>query len=151
MRQTMEAHHSNPTCNTCHQIFEPIGLAFENFDAVGMWRTLDEGQPIDASGVLVDGTLYISGQIGVGKDGKIPADFDAEVKASLENVGNVLRASAMDFSDAVSVQVYLTDMALFQRMNVSWRFTSMSRRLFTPSTFVPSTRTPVASMGWPSS
>jgi hypothetical protein len=56
MRQTMEAHHSNPTCNTCHQIFEPIGLALENFDAVGMWRTQDEGQPIDASGKLVDGT-----------------------------------------------------------------------------------------------
>jgi hypothetical protein len=56
MRQIMEAHHSNPTCNTCHQIFEPIGLAMENFDAVGAWRTLDEGAPIDATGVLVDGT-----------------------------------------------------------------------------------------------
>jgi mono/diheme cytochrome c family protein len=56
MRQIMEAHHSNPTCNTCHQIFEPIGLAMENFDAVGMWRTQDEGQPIDTAGVLVDGT-----------------------------------------------------------------------------------------------
>ena len=56
MRQTMEAHHTNPACNTCHQIFEPLGLAMENFDAVGMWRTEDEGQPIDATGVLVDGT-----------------------------------------------------------------------------------------------
>jgi hypothetical protein len=56
MRQTMEAHHSNPTCNTCHEIFEPIGLALENFDAVGTWRIQDEGQPIDATGVLVDGT-----------------------------------------------------------------------------------------------
>ncbi|PYS37428.1 MAG: hypothetical protein DMG14_21265, partial [Acidobacteria bacterium] len=56
MRQTMEAHHSNPSCNTCHQIFEPIGLALENFDAVAAWRTEDEGSPIDASGVLVDGT-----------------------------------------------------------------------------------------------
>ncbi len=56
MRQIMEAHHSNPTCNTCHQIFEPIGLAMENFDAVGAWRTLDEGMLIDASGTLVDGT-----------------------------------------------------------------------------------------------
>jgi hypothetical protein len=56
MRQIMEAHHSNPTCNTCHQIFEPIGLAMENFDATGAWRTLDEGLPIDTKGVLVDGT-----------------------------------------------------------------------------------------------
>jgi hypothetical protein len=56
MRQTLEKHRINPTCSACHQIFEPMGLALENFDAVGTWRTLDEGQPIDASGVLPDGT-----------------------------------------------------------------------------------------------
>jgi hypothetical protein len=56
MRQTMELHHTNPVCSSCHAIFEPIGLALENFDAVGAWRTQDEGSPIDATGVLVDGT-----------------------------------------------------------------------------------------------
>ncbi len=56
MRQTMEAHHTNPACASCHAIFEPIGLALENFDAVAAWRTQDEGSPIDATGVLVDGT-----------------------------------------------------------------------------------------------
>ncbi len=56
MRQTMEAHHTNATCATCHKIFEPIGLALENFDAVGAWRTQDDGNPIDATGVMVDGT-----------------------------------------------------------------------------------------------
>jgi hypothetical protein len=52
----MDLHHTNPTCATCHKIFEPIGLALENFDAVGAWRIQDEGGPIDPSGVLVDGT-----------------------------------------------------------------------------------------------
>jgi mono/diheme cytochrome c family protein len=56
MRQTMELHHTNPSCASCHKIFEPIGLALENFDAVGSWRTQDGESPIDASGVLVDGT-----------------------------------------------------------------------------------------------
>ena len=56
MRQTMAAHTRNPSCATCHKIFEPIGLAMENFDAVGTWRTMDGDNPIDASGVLVDGT-----------------------------------------------------------------------------------------------
>jgi hypothetical protein len=56
MRQTLEKHRVNPVCSSCHQIFEPMGLALENFDAVGAWRTLDEGQPIDPSGVLPDGT-----------------------------------------------------------------------------------------------
>ena len=56
MRQMLETHRKNPTCSACHKIFEPVGIALENFDAVGAWRTHDEGAPIDASGVLVDGT-----------------------------------------------------------------------------------------------
>jgi len=56
MRDIMDRHHTNPTCASCHKIFEPMGIALENFDAVGAWRTQDEGTPIDASGVLVDGT-----------------------------------------------------------------------------------------------
>jgi mono/diheme cytochrome c family protein len=55
MREALEKHRVNPTCASCHQIFEPMGLALENFDATGAWRTLDEGQPIDASTVLPDG------------------------------------------------------------------------------------------------
>jgi hypothetical protein len=55
-RQLMAAHTSNPTCATCHKIFEPIGLSMENFDAVGMWRTMDGDNPIDTKGVLADGT-----------------------------------------------------------------------------------------------
>ena len=56
MRETMEKHHTNPSCASCHKIFEPIGLAMENFDAVGSYRTIDGDSPIDAAGVLVDGT-----------------------------------------------------------------------------------------------
>ena len=56
MRQALEAHRINTACASCHKIFEPMGLALENFDAVGAWRTEDEGQRIDASGVLPDGT-----------------------------------------------------------------------------------------------
>ena len=56
MRQILEVHHTAAACATCHRSFEPMGLALENFDATGAWRTLDEGHPVDASGVLVDGT-----------------------------------------------------------------------------------------------
>ena len=56
MRETMELHHTNPSCASCHKIFEPIGLAMENFDATGTWRTHDGDNLIDASGKLVDGT-----------------------------------------------------------------------------------------------
>ena len=56
MRERMEMHHANPVCASCHSIFEPIGLTLENFDATGAWRTLDGASPIDARGVLTDGT-----------------------------------------------------------------------------------------------
>ncbi len=56
MRQQMEMHRKNPPCSTCHKIMDPIGFSMENFDAVGTWRTTDNGSPIDPSGVLVDGS-----------------------------------------------------------------------------------------------
>jgi 2-iminobutanoate/2-iminopropanoate deaminase len=68
-------------------------------------------------GILVGGTLYISGQAGEDKDGKVPSSFEAEVKQALDNIGVVLDAAGMSPADVVSVQVYLTDGALFQRMN----------------------------------
>jgi 2-iminobutanoate/2-iminopropanoate deaminase len=69
-------------------------------------------------GILADGTLYVAGQIGRDpKTAEVPADFEAEVKLCLDNVGLVLKASGMKFSDAVTVTVYLTDMDLFARMN----------------------------------
>jgi len=56
MRQQMEMHRKNEPCATCHKIMDPIGFSMENFDAVGTWRTTDNGSPIDPSGVLVDGS-----------------------------------------------------------------------------------------------
>jgi 2-iminobutanoate/2-iminopropanoate deaminase len=75
------------------------------------------GRPFSA-GILAGDTLYISGQCGFdSKTGKVPDKFEDEVHSCLNNVGAVLEAAGMDFSDVVAVQVYLTDMDLFQRMN----------------------------------
>jgi 2-iminobutanoate/2-iminopropanoate deaminase len=73
-----------------------------------------------SQGILTGDTLYISGQGGEDSAGKIPSDFDSEVKQSLENIGAVLRAAGMSPADVVSVQVYLTDAAKFQRMNAMY-------------------------------
>ena len=56
MRQQMEMHRVNEPCKSCHAIMDPIGFSLENFDAVGAWRTKDAGSPIDATGLLVDGS-----------------------------------------------------------------------------------------------
>jgi 2-iminobutanoate/2-iminopropanoate deaminase len=68
--------------------------------------------------VLVDGTLYVSGQIGRDlKTQKVPEDFEVEVRQVLDSIGIILREAKMNYADVVSVQVYLTDMDLFARMN----------------------------------
>jgi hypothetical protein len=58
VRARMEAHRANPSCNACHAIIDPIGLAMENFNALGQWRDkdIDAGTPIDANGKLADGS-----------------------------------------------------------------------------------------------
>ena len=68
-------------------------------------------------GILLGDTLYISGQAGEDAAGKVPGDFDAEMKQTLENINDVLKAAGMSPGNVVSVQVYLTDGAQFQRMN----------------------------------
>jgi hypothetical protein len=46
-------HVTDPTCAACHQMMDPIGFAFEGFNASGAWRTIENGQPIDASGTIL--------------------------------------------------------------------------------------------------
>ena len=58
MRQRMEEHRVNPACAACHARMDPLGFALENFDAIGGWRATENGSPIDASGVLPDGTQF---------------------------------------------------------------------------------------------
>jgi hypothetical protein len=57
VREQLELHRRNPTCAACHRNLDPLGFALENFDAVGQWhdQTID-GLPIDAAGILADGT-----------------------------------------------------------------------------------------------
>jgi hypothetical protein len=58
MRAQMEQHRANPVCASCHKAMDPLGFALENFDGIGTWRTMDANAPIDASGVLPDGTAF---------------------------------------------------------------------------------------------
>ena len=58
MRERVAEHRKNPACAGCHNLMDPIGFAFENYDAVGRWRSSDGGTPVDASGLLPDGTKF---------------------------------------------------------------------------------------------
>ena len=55
-RERMEEHRANAQCRSCHQYMDPIGLALDNFDVTGRWRTRENGSPVDTRGELYDGT-----------------------------------------------------------------------------------------------
>jgi hypothetical protein len=55
VRERMEEHRRNPACASCHRVIDPLGLALENFDATGAWRTKENGAAVDTSGTLYDG------------------------------------------------------------------------------------------------
>ncbi|MFM1886979.1 MAG: hypothetical protein RL026_2136 [Pseudomonadota bacterium] len=56
MRERLVLHSTSPSCASCHKQFEPMGLAMENFDAVGQWRTTEVGNPVDPVASISDGT-----------------------------------------------------------------------------------------------
>jgi 2-iminobutanoate/2-iminopropanoate deaminase len=80
-------------------------------------KDFPSGRPFSA-GIVVADTLYVSGQTGTDpKTQKIPEKFEDEVRQCLENSHAILQAGGMDYNDVVAVQVYLTDMDQFARMN----------------------------------
>jgi len=57
VRERLAAHIADSSCASCHRRLDPVGLAFEHFDAIGRWRDTENGTPIDASGTLPDGVV----------------------------------------------------------------------------------------------
>ncbi len=60
VRERLEQHRANPFCASCHNVIDPVGLALENFDVTGAWRTKDNGNLVDTSGSLYDGSAITS-------------------------------------------------------------------------------------------
>ena len=56
VREMLEQHRANPVCASCHAQMDPLGFSLENFDALGQWRTAEGETPVNAAGVLLDGT-----------------------------------------------------------------------------------------------
>ena len=57
-REQLELHRSNASCASCHVKMDPLGFALENFDAIGRYRSVEAGRPLDVSAVLPDGTAF---------------------------------------------------------------------------------------------
>jgi hypothetical protein len=58
LREVLDLHRSKPLCSACHARMDPLGLALENFNALGMWREKERGQPLDTGGKLTTGETF---------------------------------------------------------------------------------------------
>jgi hypothetical protein len=97
VREIMEDHRAKPSCNACHGVMDPLGFALENFDAIGEWRTMDRyaGEPIDASGQLIDGTKVAG-----------PADLRAALVRKPNQFVQTLTEKLMTYALGRSVEYY---------------------------------------------
>jgi glycine/D-amino acid oxidase-like deaminating enzyme len=98
LRERLEQHRENPTCFACHGVMDPLGFALENFNAVGQFRTHDPDTrtPIDASGVLPDGT-QVAGAADLRR--ALVAHPDRFVQALTENLMTFALGRTLDYRD----------------------------------------------------
>ncbi len=95
LRERMEQHRVNPTCAVCHDKMDPLGFGFENFDAIGAWRTKDAGYPIDPSGVLPDGRSFQG-----------PAELKAILKSQKDQFARCLAEKLLTYALGRGVEYY---------------------------------------------
>ncbi len=115
MRERMEAHRANPACASCHRMMDPLGLALENFDQAGRWRIIEESfdsrsasfVPIDASGVLPDGTTFAGA---VGLRSVLVSRSDRFVATMTEKLLTYALGRGLEFYDMPAVRA-ITDQA----------------------------------------
>jgi mono/diheme cytochrome c family protein len=108
VRERMEQHRSNPACQSCHRVIDPIGLALENFDVVGRYRTKDNGVTVDSTGQLYDGT-QMEGAAGLRS--ALLKHQDAFLMTFAENLMTYALGRHLEAADMPAVRAIVRDAA----------------------------------------
>lgn len=104
-RQRMEEHRKNPACNSCHRVIDPLGLALDNFDVTGAWRTKDNEVPVDVVGDLYDGTK-MDGPLGL-RDALVKHS-DMVLRNFTENLMTYALGRRVEWQDMPAVRAITT-------------------------------------------
>ena len=133
MREKMLEHRVRADCVQCHRMMDPIGFALENFDAIGLWRSHDEGSPIDASAQLFDNTM-VDGPMALqqwvkGYSGQF-------VRVSIEKLMTYALGRGLDYQDMPLVRAIARDVG--QRDN---RFSALVLAVVRSAPFQMNTKT----------
>ena len=110
VRERLAQHRENPTCNSCHGVLDPLGLALENFDTVGQFRIVDPETltPLDSSGELPDGSL-INGPVDL-RDALV-ARSDMFMKSMTENLMTYALGRTISYRDMPAVRAIVRETA----------------------------------------
>ena len=144
VRERMEQHRANPTCMSCHGVMDPLGMALENFNTVGQFRTIDPEtfSPLDTSGTLPDGTA-IKGPEDLRR--ALAAKPDQFVQAFTENLLSFALGRSIDYNDMPAVRSLVR-----QASKDDYRFESVVLGIVSSDAFrkreSPSTNRSVASV-----
>jgi len=117
MREQMAEHRTQPICASCHKVMDPIGLSMENFDVVGAWRSDDDGNKIDASGELGDGTK-VDGVVTLRK--ALMAHPEVFVRTITEKMAIYALGRGLDAHDMPSIRAIIRESA-----DQGYRFSSI--------------------------
>jgi mono/diheme cytochrome c family protein len=107
LRMKLEAHKSNPNCAACHRKIDPLGLAFDHYDAIGQWRAhekvegIGDDPPVDASGELPDGRAFSNAKE---FQHLLMADLDAFNRTFIEKLAIYGLRRTMTFDDRKELQ-----------------------------------------------
>jgi hypothetical protein len=107
-RERMEEHRKDPTCNSCHRVIDPLGLALENFDVTGAWRIKDNEVPIDAVGDLYDG-MKMDGPAGLRQ--ALMKHSDMVLRSFAENLLTYAVGRRVEYADMPAVRTIIRDAA----------------------------------------
>jgi len=127
MREQMIAHRVNPACAVCHKIMDPIGLALENFDAVGAWRAREADEPIDASGELADGS-HVNGVVQLRQ--ALTSRPEMFVQTMTEKMLTYALGRGVDYRDMPAVRTIVRDAA-----RDNYRFSAIVMRIIRSTPF----------------
>jgi hypothetical protein len=107
-RERMEEHRKNPSCNSCHRVIDPLGLALENFDVTGAWRIKDNEVAVDSVGDLYDGTK-MAGPAGLRE--ALLKHSDMVLRSFTENLLVYALGRRVDYRDMPAVRTIIRDAA----------------------------------------
>jgi hypothetical protein len=133
MREKMLEHRVRADCVQCHRMMDPIGFALENFDAIGLWRTSDEGTAVDASAQLFDNTM-VDGPVALRQ--WVTRYSNQFVRVSIEKLLTYALGRGLDYQDMPLVRSVARDVG--QREN---RFSALVLAVVRSAPFQTNTKT----------